>query len=77
MPGEDLIRLLDDLRVSLDKSGIERTNGIRIGMGDNCEYYRKSLNIFLEKDYKKISSLIRKLNGLLPLSDQEITGKLV
>ena len=66
MPGEELIRLLDDLRISLNKSGVERTQGIKIAMGNNCAYYRKSLDLFLDKDYNNISKLVRKIYKELP-----------
>ena len=68
-PGEELISLLDTLRINLlqlsDKlkdSGVERTQGLKDAMGIDCPYYRKSLNLFLEQDYTELKNLITATN---------------
>ena len=70
-PGDELINTLDDLRLSLNNlkdrlnsSGVERTKGLRDAMGEDCSFYRRSLDIFLQKDYLEIRNLIAKVNTL-------------
>lgn len=53
----DLIDVLEDLRVRLNKSGVERTTGLKKEMGDDCQYYRKSKDIFLQRDYDDLKQL--------------------
>jgi hypothetical protein len=61
-PGQELIEKLDELRTRLNRSGVERTAGLmRVVIsngGGDCSYYRKSLDIFLRKDYEDIHSLL-------------------
>jgi hypothetical protein len=57
-PGEKLILCLDKLRARLNSSGTERTAGLRKAMGDDCTFYRKSLDIFLNRDYDDIEALL-------------------
>jgi len=58
LPGEQLVSALENLRAKLIKSGVERTFGLRKAMGIECEYYWKSLNVFLKRDYKELKSLV-------------------
>jgi hypothetical protein len=58
-PGEDLVRILEVLRTRLNTSGVERTAGLRSAMGDDCTFYRKSLNILLNKDYEDLFGLVK------------------
>ena len=58
-PGERLIIALDQLRARISSSGVERTAGLRNAMGDDCSFYRKSLDLFLDRDYEDIESLLR------------------
>ena len=68
-PGQELLELLNNIRVSiendeevsilalkyrLENSGIERTLGLLNNLGNDCSYYRKSLDIFLRRDYNDI-----------------------
>ena len=55
---------LKSLSERLEKSGVERTIGLRDAMGNDCKYYRKSLNMFLEKDYLELRDKIAKCNQL-------------
>lgn len=78
--GEQLIDSLDQLRTELNRlseklnaSGIERTRGLRETMGRDCTFYRKSLDLFLRKDFlplRKLCSnaheLFNKIEGLEP-----------
>lgn len=78
--GERLIDELDHLRVhlndlsdKLDASGVERTKGLRETMGRDCTFYRKSLDLFLRKDYRQLRNLCKgahelfnKIEGLNP-----------
>lgn len=67
---KDLLSSLNDLRNRLNISSVERTIGLRDAMGENCTYYRKSRNLFLEKDYQDLKRLtlevleeLRKVEG--------------
>ena len=69
--GELLLEQLDILRQELhqlsrdiDSSGLERTNGLRNIMGKECEFYQKSLQLFLKKDFISIKSRILKCSDL-------------
>jgi len=57
-PGQELIKILEELRNRLNRSGVERTSGLLCNLGDDCSYYRKSLDIFLRKDYEELRNLI-------------------
>ena len=77
-PGEDLIDTLDDLRKNLNllreelaKSGVERTKGLRDTMGADCKFYRKSLDLFLRKDYLKLRATIKEAERLFNLIEGE------
>lgn len=70
-PGEELIETLDDLRHKLNdlrerlqKSGVERTVGLRDAMGIDCTFYHKSMDLFLKKDYIEIRDMIQSVNKL-------------
>jgi hypothetical protein len=66
-PGEELLTLLDQLRKRLSNSGVERTQGLRDTMGKDCPYYKKSMQIFLERDYVDIKNLIQKIDSIYQL----------
>ncbi len=73
-PGEDLIEQLDSLRVEmnslidkLNASGVDRTNGLRQIMGRDCDYYKRSLDLFLRKDYISVRNLTRACHELFEL----------
>jgi uncharacterized coiled-coil DUF342 family protein len=75
-PGEELIEQLDSLRIKLeslserlDRSGVERTNGLRQIMGRECDYYRKSLDIFLHKDYIDLRNMVKDIHQLFEVVD--------
>lgn len=53
----DLIDSLEKFRIRLNKSGVERTIGLKAEMGDDCRYYRKSRELFLQKDYEELKVL--------------------
>lgn len=63
-PGEELIDKLEQIRLRLEKSGVERTAGLGNHMGKNCDYYKRSLKIFLDKDYIDLRNLIQQANDL-------------
>ncbi len=63
----DLIDDLEALRKALltfsdrlEKSGVERTTGLKFNLGDDCPYYVKSKDIFLSKDYDQVRDLFLK-----------------
>ena len=57
--GEKMILALEELRLAMNETGIERTAGLRTAMGENCSYYRKSLDIFLDEEFELILPLLR------------------
>jgi len=59
LPGEELIEALENLRSKLNRSGVQRTAGLREAMGLECDYYWKSLNVFIKRDYKELRSLVK------------------
>lgn len=70
-PGEQLVDTLDELRMQLNllvdrlnRSGVTRTNGLRLAMGRECDFYKKSLDIFLRKDYIDLRNLVQSCNDL-------------
>jgi len=57
LESSDLIDYLNDLRIALNSSGVERTTGLKKTMGKTCQYYKKSRDLFLDQDYDKIRNL--------------------
>ena len=68
---EQLIQVLEQLRLKLNRSGVERTAGLRAAMGDNCEYYWKSMNVFLKRDYLPIRTLLEQAIAACSKCDQD------
>lgn len=66
-PGEQLIYLLEKLRIKLSNSGVERTVALRDNMGDNCPYYRKSMQLFLDRDYVDLKNLVHQVEEVFNL----------
>jgi hypothetical protein len=64
-PGQELIQILENLRNRLNRSGVERTAGLLRELGDDCSYYRKSLDIFLRKDYDEIHRILVKCKEVM------------
>jgi hypothetical protein len=64
-PGQELIQILEQLRNTLNRSGVERTAGLLRELGDDCSYYRKSLDIFLRKDYDQIYNLLTQARDIM------------
>jgi hypothetical protein len=65
IPGEELIQILDELRNVLNRSGVERTAGLLRELGDDCSYYRKSLDIFLKRDYDRVYGVIKQAKEVM------------
>lgn len=77
-PGEDLIDQLELLRVKLnslrerlEQSGVERTAGLRDAMGNDCKFYRKSINLFLERDYIELRTMVKDASHLFDIVEGE------
>jgi hypothetical protein len=64
-PGERLIDVLEQLRVRLGKSGVERTAGLKDSLGDDCGYYKRSLKKFIDEDYQDVSNLVKRASDLI------------
>jgi hypothetical protein len=75
----NLLEILEILRERLNKSGVERTVGLAQTMGDDCFYYKKSLDIFERNDYEEIRDLLLSASKILeeiePLQRQKKAGK--
>ena len=63
----DLIDDLEQLRKALlsfsdrlQQSGVERTTGLKAELGNDCPFYRKSKDIFLNRDYDQVRALFLK-----------------
>jgi hypothetical protein len=64
----DVLRLdLMNLESRLSQSGVERTKGLRDAMGEECRFYRRSMNLFLEKDYEDLKTKIENAHKLFLL----------
>lgn len=61
-PGDQLLDMLKLLQDRLQMSGVERTKGLRDNMGADCEFYSKSLDLFLKKDYQDLKNLISNIH---------------
>jgi len=66
-PGQKLIIELEQLRTRLNKSGVERTNGLYDAMGEDCVFFKKSLSMFLDKDYIDIRNLLLSINQTIDI----------
>jgi hypothetical protein len=71
--GEELLSNLDELRQQLnylvdrlELSGVSRTVGLR-ELGTDCPFYRKSMDIFLRKDYIDLRNSIKKCTELFEM----------
>jgi len=71
IPGEQLLIKLNQLQKELNtlhnrlnKSGTARTAGLLDSMGHDCEFYQKSLDIFLRKDYIDLRNLVVSIHNL-------------
>lgn len=56
-----IIEELEKLRILLNASGVERTKGLAEIRGNDCAYYKRSLDLFIEKDYKQIVDQLEKV----------------
>jgi hypothetical protein len=64
----DVLRLdLMNLESRLSQSGVERTKGLRDAMGEECRFYRRSMNLFLERDYEDLKTKIENAHKLFLL----------
>jgi hypothetical protein len=59
--GDQLLDLLNELRIRLNTSGVERTVGLRDNMGNDCSFYSKSLDLFLKRDYLELKDLVEQV----------------
>jgi len=66
-PGEELVDTLEKLRQRLNGSGSERTVGLKDAMGDDCVYYKRSLDKFVREDYVEIRDIIREATKTLDI----------
>ena len=66
-----LRKLLNDLHMTLNDSGVERTNGLKNSLGSECAYYKKSLQIFLAQDYEKLRDLVSQCHQEFELAEKE------
>jgi len=74
-PGEELIDKLEQIRLRLDRSGVERTAGLGNAMGKDCGYYKKSMGKFLDQDYIDLRNLIDQANKLFDVVEGKSTNE--
>ena len=60
---ELIISSLSSLQLRLQKSGFERTAGLRRAMGSDCPYYLKSLGHFQKNDLSDLRDLVQTLGS--------------
>lgn len=60
---EHVIFSLSSLQLRLQKSGFERTVGLRRAMGSDCPYYLKSLGLFQKNDLSDLRDLVQTLGS--------------
>ena len=61
---DKLRKLLNQLHDRLNASGVERTVGLKKALGAGCDYYKKSLHLFLEQDYEALRDLVKIVDNL-------------
>ena len=66
-----LRKLLNDLHVTINDSGVERTNGLKNALGAECQYYKKSLQLFLNQDYEKLRDLVNQVHAHFEVAEKE------
>ncbi len=66
-PGEELVQELEQLRQRLNQSRVEATNGLREAMGDDCTFFRRSMEKFIRNDYMEIRTKIGRVGDLIGL----------
>lgn len=71
LPGEQLVATLFSLMDRLNKSGVQRTYGLREAMGVECEYYWKSLRVFIKRDYNDIRDLVEEAKKWFDAVEEE------
>ena len=68
-PAQEAVEMLEKLRLRIINSGVERTFALLKGMGDDCQYYRKSLDILLQRDWEDLKKLICKTSEYMEKID--------
>jgi hypothetical protein len=63
-PGEQLIDKLETLRNRLNDSSVERTAGLAEALGRDCSFHKKSLKMFIDKDYEDLRAQINSIHSL-------------
>ena len=70
--GELLVESLSALKKKLERSGLDRTFGLKESMGSDCAYYWKSLNSFLKQDYKELRDLVNNAKKWFDKIEEEL-----
>lgn len=66
---ERLRKFLNALHSDLNSSGVERTAHFLTFVGQDCAYFKKSMEFFLAEDYDTLKAIIRDLSDLFDLID--------
>lgn len=74
-PGEQLLEKLEEIRLRLGRSGVERTAGLGNALGTDCGYYKKSMKKFLDQDYVDIRNLFKQAGDLFDLIEGKISNE--
>jgi hypothetical protein len=62
---DNTIVLINELRIRLTNSGVERTAGLGKAMSTECDFYQKSKRLFIERDLLEIKQMITKIGSLI------------
>ena len=66
---ERLREFLNALHKDLNSSGVERTAHFLTFVGQDCAYFKKSMEFFLAEDYDTLKTVIKDLNDLFDIID--------
>jgi hypothetical protein len=71
---EKLRKYLNSLHKELNNSGTERTAHFLTYVGQDCSYFKKSMEFFLAEDYDKLKNVIRDLADIFDIIDGRRNG---
>ena len=63
---DKFLNALNELRVRLNNSGVERAVGVGKAMGKKCDYYTKAVRSVRNRDLSDINRLLKEVMENLP-----------
>ena len=64
-PGDLLLEELLSLKTLLSSGSLERTKGLKDNLGISCIYYKKSLSLFVEREYDVLAAKIKLIKKII------------